>query len=267
MLFKRFKYESPPAQGLYWLYFSYAETDCDADAEGRTVGWHTGSELSEVTLAYLDPTPCDGLAFKVVKVDNGLPGLDLDQSIIKGFLEALPPELPEHRKDGAWRVHQVPQGELFVELTGFHWVAFKRGDGLRHVTLANAQEADNQPVPGFENPYNTYDPLIELEVGDVITHVMPLSQPVEPVAIEPAPAEPVALVTIPASVLAGLYAVSSGKVSHVLNGMCPDTVEGFEVRDDECPACIELIKADAALKVAGMQRPLLPPVDTSSSEA
>lgn len=269
MLFKRFEYEAPPARGLYWLYFTFPETDCDADSEGRTEGWNTGTELSAVTLAYIDPTPSDGLGFQVGEVDNGFPGLDLDHSTLKGYLQALPPPMPEYRKDKAWRVHQVPQGELFHGITGFHWVAFTRGDGSRHVTLAIAQEADEQPVSGFDNPYNTYEPLPELQPGDVITHVMPLSQPVEPVEIEPAPtpAEPVTLVQIPASVLAGLFAVSSGQIGHVFNGLCPDTVEGFEVRDDECPACIELIEADEALRKIGMQWPLLTSKVATTSKA
>lgn len=259
MIFKRFEYEAPPARGLYWLYFTFPETDCDADSEGRTVGWNTGTELFAVTLAYIDPTPSDGLGFQVSEVDDAFIGLDVDQSILKGYLQALLPQLPELRNDKAWRVHQVPQGELFVGITGFHWVAYTRGDGSRHITLANAQEADDQPVPGFDNPYNAYEPLTELRAGDVITHVMPLSHPVEPVEIEPAPTpvETVSQVQIPDSVLAGLYAVSSGQVEHVFNGLCPDSVEGYEVRDDECPACIELIKADAALNRAGIPRPQL----------
>lgn len=62
-------------------------------------------------------------------------------------------------------------------------------------------------------------------------------------------------ITLPADVLAGLYAVCTGQVQHTFMGLCPDLVEGNQVRDDECPACRLLIAADQALAAAGHAHP------------
>lgn len=40
-----------------------------------------------------------------------------------------------------------------------------------------------------------------------------------------------------------LIDVGSGKIAHENNGSCPDAVEGFDTRNDECPACRVLIAA------------------------
>lgn len=61
--------------------------------------------------------------------------------------------------------------------------------------------------------------------------------------------------TLPASVLAGLYAVGTGQLTHVFMGLCPDQVEGSLVRDDDCPACRALVAADQALAAAGFTLP------------
>jgi len=42
--------------------------------------------------------------------------------------------------------------------------------------------------------------------------------------------------------------VATGRLDHLHDGLCPDVIEGFDVRDDECPACLALIALDAALK-------------------
>jgi len=65
--------------------------------------------------------------------------------------------------------------------------------------------------------------------------------------------------TLPADVLAGLYAIGTGQVLHAFMGLCPDQVEGDEVRDDECPACRLLIAADQALAAAGLALPAYVP--------
>lgn len=44
-------------------------------------------------------------------------------------------------------------------------------------------------------------------------------------------------------VVQDLIDVGSGKITHSYNGLCPDDVEGFDTRDDECPACRILIAA------------------------
>ena len=55
--------------------------------------------------------------------------------------------------------------------------------------------------------------------------------------------------------LEGLYAVATGQLTHVNNGLCPDILEGAMVRDDECPACQMLLAADAQLRNAGVSLP------------
>lgn len=34
-----------------------------------------------------------------------------------------------------------------------------------------------------------------------------------------------------------LVDVATGKVGHAYQGLCPDTIEGFDSRDAECPVC------------------------------
>lgn len=43
--------------------------------------------------------------------------------------------------------------------------------------------------------------------------------------------------------IAQLIEVATAKIPHVYNGMCPDAVEGHDVRDTECPACKVLLAA------------------------
>lgn len=47
--------------------------------------------------------------------------------------------------------------------------------------------------------------------------------------------------------LQALVDVGSGKLAHAYNGMCPDEIEGYDVRDDECPACRALVAAQDLL--------------------
>lgn len=57
---------------------------------------------------------------------------------------------------------------------------------------------------------------------------------------------------LPADLLKGVYAVATGQLVHAYNGACPDQVEGAITRDDECPACLALMAADAALRASGV---------------
>lgn len=44
--------------------------------------------------------------------------------------------------------------------------------------------------------------------------------------------------------LAELLKVSSGEIKHLYRGSCPDNLEGYGVRDDECPACKAMLAAE-----------------------
>lgn len=46
-----------------------------------------------------------------------------------------------------------------------------------------------------------------------------------------------------------LYDVATCRVPHVYNGQCPDSMEGSDVRDADCPACQILIDAGRQLGV------------------
>lgn len=47
--------------------------------------------------------------------------------------------------------------------------------------------------------------------------------------------------------LKGLVSIATGQVQHVYMGMCPDQVEGPDVRDDDCPACQFLTRTDGVI--------------------
>lgn len=51
-------------------------------------------------------------------------------------------------------------------------------------------------------------------------------------------------------VIDGLRDVAARQIAHANNGLCPDEVEGFVTRDDECPACQALMAADQVLALA-----------------
>lgn len=51
---------------------------------------------------------------------------------------------------------------------------------------------------------------------------------------------------LPNDLLEGLVAVAEGRISHVFNGACPDSVEGGAIRDAECPACQILLRVTSA---------------------
>jgi nitrogen regulatory protein PII-like uncharacterized protein len=49
-----------------------------------------------------------------------------------------------------------------------------------------------------------------------------------------------------------LYHIATGKTPHSYNGMCPDSLEGHAVRDDECPACKAIMRFEEAMQAAGI---------------
>ncbi|KIL03153.1 hypothetical protein QX25_18365 (plasmid) [Stutzerimonas stutzeri] len=55
------------------------------------------------------------------------------------------------------------------------------------------------------------------------------------------------LIQVPTEALKGLVSIATGHVRHVYMGMCPDQVEGPDVRDGDCPACQLLTRADGIL--------------------
>ncbi len=61
--------------------------------------------------------------------------------------------------------------------------------------------------------------------------------------IRPAPGAARAVATVLAEHIRDLQKVATGELPHIYNGLCPDEVEGFAVRDDECPACRVLLAA------------------------
>lgn len=249
MDFKPFDYEQPPSRGLYWLRFNHPEMDCDADSEGRTIGWATGVILRKETLAYLDPRERDGLKFELDMVDSDFPTLSLDEASIESYRPVYVPEHPAGRFFTSFTHYQASDVDLQSN-QGLQWVAFSRPDGSKHVTLARKADSDDLAVDGYENPYNVSFPLVELVPGDLITHIMPFddytADPVASAVSIRARTEP--FVQVGATVLQSLYDIAVGRLEHVNNGMCPDKLEGYETRDDECPACLALIQAEAALK-------------------
>lgn len=56
------------------------------------------------------------------------------------------------------------------------------------------------------------------------------------------------------TILGNLVKVATNEVSHAYNGQCPDGLEGFVVRDPDCPACQAILQAEALgeLALSGM---------------
>lgn len=46
------------------------------------------------------------------------------------------------------------------------------------------------------------------------------------------------------TILGNLVKVATNEVSHTYNGQCPDDLEGFAVRDPDCPACQAIVQAE-----------------------
>lgn len=48
--------------------------------------------------------------------------------------------------------------------------------------------------------------------------------------------------------IADLIAVATRQVEHVNNGQCPDSVQGFDARDPDCPACGAIVAVETATR-------------------
>ncbi len=51
-------------------------------------------------------------------------------------------------------------------------------------------------------------------------------------------------ITVSSPVLLQLLQVATSSIPHSFNGLCPDEVEGPDVRDHDCPACQALIAVE-----------------------
>lgn len=49
-----------------------------------------------------------------------------------------------------------------------------------------------------------------------------------------------------AKLIQELVDVGTGKIEHLFGGGCPDSIEGFSIRDIGCPACKVLIAGEKA---------------------
>lgn len=253
MKFKKFDYQNPPANGVYWLDFAYPETESDADDEGKTVGCYTGEVVHKLGLAFIDNIDDNGQPFQAMPVDRDLCNIDGELATIGAYALAAVPELPELSPVGfKWFEHTGTVDESRFGATRWFWVAVRNEeDESRYVTLAYHELRDGQEVAGFDSPEYTYFPLHELYAGDTVTHIAPLEIPVHPIRVEVEPVESEEdlrhSVTLLTYALSKLRDIGTGQLAHAYNGKCPDLIEGASTRDEQCPACIELIKADAAL--------------------
>lgn len=254
MIFKRFDYQHPPANGLLWIEFSIPEVDVDVDESGNNVGCYTGETIRKLGLVFIDNIEDNGLPFMAMPVDADLCSFDGELALIHHYALAAVPELPEECAPGSgWVEHNGSLDELSLSAGQWFWVAINNAsDHGRYVTLAYHEIRDDQIVPGFDSPQHTYYPLHGLYEGDTVTHIAPLAPPSMPITVMPecVPAtgkhqDSVELLT---TSLMQLYATSTGMLAHVFNGMCPDAINGNSIRDQECPACIALLTADAVLK-------------------
>lgn len=50
-----------------------------------------------------------------------------------------------------------------------------------------------------------------------------------------------------AAVMRGLIDVCTNRIPHAYMGMCPDSIEGHDVRDHDCPACAAVQAAERLL--------------------
>lgn len=255
MKFKAFDPKDPPSNGLYWLDVFTPETDVDVDGDGNTIGWNTDQTVRRLGLAFIDNTDDNGIPFLAMPVDRDLCGTVGELSTIAGYAVAALPDLPgTGPTDFEWFPFNGAVDKERFGTARWFWVAVKNDDlDHRHVTLAYHEVRDDQVVAGFDSPEHTYFPLHELYVGDIVTHIAPLSIPSYPITIEAEPSEddsPHQSLQLLSESLAKLYAISTGQILHVYNGSCPDATEGAHVRDDECPACNALVEAEKNMKYA-----------------
>ncbi len=53
--------------------------------------------------------------------------------------------------------------------------------------------------------------------------------------------------SFPQELIQHIHDVATCRLPHVYNGQCPDAVEGPDVRDVDCPACMVLIEVGRLL--------------------
>lgn len=262
MIFKRFDYEHPPENGMYWIEFSIPETDCDADDDGKTVGWYTGETIRRLGLVYIEIVQDNGLPFIAMPVDHELCDFEGEMALIHCYALVDDPDLPDDSMaEAGWIEHTGNLEDARLGEATWFWVAIKNdAEQHRYVTLARHEIYDGQPVPGFESPERTYFPTEELSSGDIVTHFAPVTIPTLPVTVEPeiilaSREELIGDVMGLSSALLTLYQIGTGQIRHLHRGKCPGDNASIQVRDDDCQACIELSNADEALSAAGLANP------------
>ncbi|KAF0255755.1 hypothetical protein [Pseudomonas putida] len=179
MIFKRFDYQHPPINGMYWIEFSIPETDCDADDDGRTVGWYTGETIRSLGLVYIENTEDNGLPFMATPVDDALCSFDGELALIHAASSVPLPRLPEDCSSQIGWLEYLGECEESAQASAkWFWLAItSKAERKRYVTLARQESYDGQDVAGFESPYRTYPPIRELAPGDTITHFLPFTTP------------------------------------------------------------------------------------------
>lgn len=66
-------------------------------------------------------------------------------------------------------------------------------------------------------------------------------------ALDSVPLEVLESVLAHQGLVLDLLRVATGGIPHAYNGLCPEAVEGAEVRDPDCPACRVLMAADKSI--------------------
>lgn len=270
MIFKRFDYEHPPASGLYWIDFSIPEASVFTDHDDLVMIIYTRRMIRKLGLVFIYNSKTDDLPFLAWPVEMALCDFENEMPIIHSFSPALIPDLPEDcTTNSGWIEHTGGQDAPHVDKSTWFWLAktiVDEGDedgecleSVGDVILAQRKVRDGKTVPGFVPPEHVWDSSFELFPDDPITHYMPLEIPTLPVIVEPEMLATKDELIRDAMRLGGsvveLYAVSTGQIPHIYQGMCPDAVEGASSRDDECPACKILMKADEALAASGLANP------------
>ncbi|HDS1721647.1 hypothetical protein NPS53_09055 [Pseudomonas putida] len=259
MIFKRFDYQHPPVEGMYWIEFSIPETDCDAGDDGQPVGWYTGETIRRIGLIYIENIQDNGLPFMAMPVDHELCNFDGEIALIHCYAPVEDPDLPEDSPaEAGWIDHFGNLNDARLDSATWFWVAIKNeAEQRRYVTLARHEIYDGQPVPGFESPERTYFPTEVLSAGDIVTHFAPVTIPTLPVKVEPevilaSREELVGDVMGLSAALLSLYQIGTGQTPHLRRGKCPGDTANILARDDECVACINLRHADDSLAAAGL---------------
>lgn len=89
---QKFDLTKPFVDSLCWVYGCYPETDCDADNEGKTVGWYTGETRYAKGIATIYFDPKEGFAIDGLFGDTEIGYRDF---VITHFMRIQIPENPE----------------------------------------------------------------------------------------------------------------------------------------------------------------------------